>query len=104
MVYRDGDANSQKVFDTGLGETIAPKSNVNTMPYFVGGALSYQGVIPGRDKTHRFGGGKSRDLSRYIPRQDGRDGDWMRANNRSTKALARHNARCAIHHQAERKS
>jgi hypothetical protein len=44
---------------------IAAKSNVNTMPYFVGGGLSYQGVIPGRDK----------DIASAGIMQDGRDGD-----------------------------
>jgi len=40
----------RKRFDGLAATAIAPKSNVNTMPYFVGGGLSYQGVIPGRDK------------------------------------------------------
>ena len=49
MVYRDGEAGSQKGL-TVWGETaIAPQSIVNFMPYFIGGGLSYQGVIPRRD-------------------------------------------------------
>ena len=49
MLYRDGDAGSQKGLTVWAETAIAPKSNVNTMPYFVGGGLSYQGVIAGRD-------------------------------------------------------
>ena len=62
MVYRDGDANSQKGLTVWAETAIAPKSNVNTMPYFVGGGLSYQGVIPGRGQGHRFGGDNLWDL------------------------------------------
>jgi porin len=48
MVYRDGGAGSQKGL-TVWGETaIAPKSSVNTMPYFVGAGFTYQGLIPSR--------------------------------------------------------
>lgn len=45
------------------------------MPYFVGGGLSYQGVIPGRDKDIASAGIIYGTFSRYIPTQDGRDGD-----------------------------
>jgi porin len=68
MVYRDGGAGSQK----GLivwGETaLAPKSTVNTMPYFVGGGLSYQGPFPGRDKDIAAAGAIYGTFSRHIPR------------------------------------
>ena len=55
----------RKRFDGLGGDRHRAKSNVNTMPYFVGGGLSYQGVIPGRDK----------DIASAGIMQDGRDGD-----------------------------
>jgi porin len=68
MVYRDGDAGSQKGL-TVWGETaLAPKSSVNTMPYFVGGGLSYQGPIPGRDNDIGAAGVIYGTFSRYILR------------------------------------
>jgi porin len=68
MVYRDGEAGSQKGL-TVWGETaLAPKSSVNTMPYFVGGGLSYQGLIPGRDNDIASAGAIYGTFSRYIPR------------------------------------
>ena len=68
MVYRDGGAGSQKGL-TVWGETaLAPKSSVNTMPYFVGGGLSYQGPIPGRDNDIASAEVICGSFSRYIPR------------------------------------
>jgi porin len=68
MLYRDGGADSQKGL-TVWGETaIAPKSSVNTMPYFIGAGLSYQGLIPGRDDDIASAGFIYGTFSRYIPR------------------------------------
>lgn len=68
MLYRDGGADSQKGL-TVWGETaIAPKSSVNTMPYFVGAGLGYQGLIPGRDDDIASAGFIYGTFSRYIPR------------------------------------
>jgi porin len=68
MVYRDGGAGSQKGL-TVWGETaLAPKSTVNTMPYFVGGGLSYQGPFPGRDNDIAAAGAIYGTFSRHIPR------------------------------------
>jgi porin len=68
MIYRDGETGSQKGL-TVWGETaIAPKSSVNTMPYFVGAGLSYQGAIPGRDNDIASAGVIYGAFSRYIPR------------------------------------
>jgi len=68
LVYRDGGASSQ----TGLtvwGETaLAPQSSVNPMPYFVGGGLSYQGLIPGRDNDVTSAGVIAGTCSHSIPR------------------------------------
>jgi len=67
MVYRDGGVDSQKGL-TIWGETaIAPKSSVNTMPYFVGGGLSYQGSIPGRDNDIASTGVIYGTFSSFIP-------------------------------------
>jgi hypothetical protein len=55
----------RKRFDGLAATAIAPKANVNTMHYFVGGGLSDQGVIPGRDK----------DIASAGIMQDGRDDD-----------------------------
>ena len=38
------------------------------MPYFIGGGLSYQGVIPGRDDDIASAGVIYGTFSRYIPR------------------------------------
>jgi porin len=68
MVYRDGEAGSRKGL-TIWGETsIAPKSSVNKMPYFVGAGLSYLGLIPGRDNDIASAGMIYGTFSRYIPR------------------------------------
>jgi porin len=68
MIYRDGEAGSQKGL-TIWGETaLAPKSIVSTMPYFVGGGVSYQGLIPRRDDDIASAGVIYGSFSRYIPR------------------------------------
>ena len=52
----------------GVGEAaIAPKSSVNTIPYRVGGGLSYQGAIPGRDNDVASAGVVYGNFSRDIP-------------------------------------
>jgi porin len=68
MVYRDGGAGSQKGLTVWGETTLAPKSSVNTMPYFVGGGLSYQGPIPGRDNDIAAAALIYGTFSRYIPR------------------------------------
>jgi porin len=71
MVYRDGEAGSQKGL-TIWGETaLAPKSNVSIMPYFVGGGLSYQGIIPRREDDIASAAVIYGTFSRYIPRTTG---------------------------------
>jgi porin len=67
MVYGDGGAGSQKGL-TVWGETaIAPKSRVNTMSYFFGAGLNYQGLIPGRDDDMASAGVICGSFSRYVP-------------------------------------
>jgi porin len=68
MVYRDGGASSQKGL-TVWGETaLAPQASVNPMPYFVGGGVSYQGLMPGRDNDVASMGVIAGTFSHYIPR------------------------------------
>ena len=68
MLYRDGGADSRKGL-TVWGETaIAPRSSVNTMPYFVGAGLSYEGLIPNRNHDIASGGFIHGTFSRYILR------------------------------------
>jgi porin len=67
MVYRDGDANSQKGLTIWAETALAPKSSVSTMPYFVGAGLSYQGP-PGRANDIISAGVISGTFSRYLPR------------------------------------
>jgi porin len=68
MIYRDGDASSQKGLTLWGEGSIAAKSIVNTIPYFVGGGLSYQGALPGRDRDVASVGMVHGIFSRYIPR------------------------------------
>jgi porin len=67
MVYRDGGPGSQKGLTVWGEINLAPKSSVNAMPYFVGGGLSYQGLIPGRGSDIASAGVISGIFSRYIP-------------------------------------
>jgi porin len=68
MVYRDGGADSQKGLTVWGESALAPKSTVNPMPYSVGAGLSYQGLIPNRDKDIASAGVIWGTFSRYIPR------------------------------------
>jgi porin len=68
MVYRDGGTGSQKGLTVWWETALAPKSTVSTMPYFVGGGLSYQGIIPRRDDDVASAAVICGTFSRYIPR------------------------------------
>lgn len=68
MVYRDGEAGSQKGLTVWGEAAVAPKSTVSTMPYFIGGGLSYQGAIPRRDRDIASAAVIYGSFSRYIPR------------------------------------
>jgi porin len=68
MIYRDGETGSQKGLTVWGEAAIAPRSTVSFMPYFVGGGLSYQGAIPGRDDDIASAGVIYGTFSRYIPR------------------------------------
>ena len=75
MVYRDGEAGSQKGLTVWGKTALAPRSTVSIMPYFVGGGLSYQGAIPRRDDDIAAAGVIYGTFSRYIPRTTRRDCD-----------------------------
>ena len=68
MVYRDGGVDSQKGLTIWGEISVAPKSSVNILPYFAGGGLSYQGLIPQRGNDIVSAGVISGILSRNIPR------------------------------------
>ena len=68
MVYRDGEPGSLKGLTVWGATVLAPKSKVNIMPYFLGGGLSYQGLISGRDSDIASVGAIWGTFSRYIPR------------------------------------
>ena len=62
MIYRDGDASSQKGLTVWAETAIAPKANVNTMPYFRGRRLELSRCDSWARQRHRFG---RRDLRRF---------------------------------------
>ena len=68
MVYRDGEAGSQKGLTVWGATVLTPKSSVNAMPYFGGAGLSYQGPIPSRGNDIASAGVIYGGFSRYIPR------------------------------------
>ena len=68
MIYRDGGVDSQKGLTIWGEISIAPKSSVNILPYFAGGGLSYQGLIPQRGDDIVSAAVISGILSRNIPR------------------------------------
>jgi porin len=71
MVYRNGGPGNQKGL-TVWGETaVAPKSTISTIPYFVGGGLNYQGLLPSRSEDIAAVGVIYGAFSRYIPRATG---------------------------------
>jgi porin len=71
MIYRDGEAGSDKGLTVWASAVISPKTSVSTMPYFVGGGLSYQGAIPRRADDVTSVGIIYGSFSRYIPRTTG---------------------------------
>jgi porin len=68
MIYRDGDVGSQKGLTIWGEAALAPRSIVSSIPYFVGGGLSYQGAIPRRDDDIASFGVIYGAFSRYVPR------------------------------------
>ena len=68
MVYRDGEAGSQRGLTPFVSLLFAPSSSVNAMPFFANGGLVYQGLFSSRpNDTAAFGvayGAFSRQLAR----------------------------------------
>ena len=68
MVYRAGGASSQQGLTVWGEAALAPESSVNPMPYFVGGGVSYQGLLPGRGSDIASAGIIYGTFSHAIPR------------------------------------
>jgi porin len=66
MVYRDGGPGSLRGMTVWAETGVAPKQSVNVMPFFVGGGLSYQGLIQGRGKDVLSVGAIRGAFSRYL--------------------------------------
>ena len=71
MVYRDGGPRSQKGLTVWGEVAISPNPSVSSMPYFLGGGLSYLGLIPSRGKDIASIGAIYGNLSGYIPQRSG---------------------------------
>jgi porin len=68
MVYRAGGASSQQGLTVWGEAALAPKARVNPMPSFVGGGVSYQGLVPGRGSDIASAGVIAGMFSHFIPR------------------------------------
>ena len=71
MVYRDGGPASRKGLTVWGEVALSPKPRVSTMPYFFGGGLSCQGLIPSRLKDIASIGAIYGSFSGYIPQRSG---------------------------------
>ncbi|MGO9614101.1 MAG: carbohydrate porin [Dissulfurispiraceae bacterium] len=71
MVYRDGGPRSQKGLTVWGEVATSPKPSVSIMPYFLGGGLSYQGLISSRGKDIASIGAIHGNVSGYIPQRSG---------------------------------
>lgn len=71
MIYRDGKPGSMRGLTVWGEATLSPKPSVSSMPYFLGGGLSYQGVVPSRDNDVASLGVIYGSFSGYIPRTSG---------------------------------
>ena len=67
MVYRAGGASSQQGLTVWGEAAFAPKARVNPMPSFVGGGMSYQGLVPGRGSDIASVGVIAGMFSHFIP-------------------------------------
>jgi porin len=71
MVFRDGEPGSLKGLTVWGEAALSPKPSVSTMPYFLGGGLSYQGIIPSRENDIASLGLIYGSFSGYIPQTSG---------------------------------
>ncbi len=67
MVYRDGGPGSWRGLTVWAEVAVSPNPSASAMPYFLGGGISYQGLIPGRGKDIASLGGISGTFSHHIP-------------------------------------
>jgi len=66
MVYRDGGPGSRRGLTVWGEVAVSPKQSASTIPYFLGGGISYAGLIPGRANDIASVGVISGLFSRYI--------------------------------------
>jgi len=66
MVYRDGDVSSRRGLTLWGEVTISPRQSASLIPYFVGGGLSYRGLVPTRGKDIASLGAISGIFSRHV--------------------------------------
>ena len=66
MVYRDGGADSQRGLTVWGEVVISPKPSASTIPYFLAGGVSYQGLIPSRGQDVASLGVVHGIFSRYL--------------------------------------
>lgn len=71
MVYRNGKPGSRKGLTVWGEAAISPRPSVSSIPYFLGGGLSYQGVIPSREEDVASLGVIYGSFSGYIPHTSG---------------------------------
>ena len=67
MLYRDGAADSRKGLTVWGEISIAPKSRVSIMPYFLGVGASYRRLIPGRNDDIASAAFIHGTFSRFVP-------------------------------------
>ena len=68
MIYRDGGPGSEQGLTLWGEVAVAPRSSVSPLPLFIGGGLSYQGLIPGRGPDVASLGVIYGALSQDLPR------------------------------------
>jgi porin len=68
MIYRDGGPGSEEGLTLWGEVAVAPRSSVSPLPLFVGGGVSYQGLIPGRGPDIASLGVIHGALSHDLPR------------------------------------
>ena len=90
MVYREGGPGSDQGLTLWGEVAVAPRSSVSPLPLFVGGGVSYQGLIPGRGPDIASLGVISR---RTQPRPS-----WYDGGDRDRDELPAHPSRRAVDH------
>ena len=101
MAFREGDADGTEGLTPWAVVTYAPKQSINTVPFFLGAGLVYQGLIPTRDDDNAaigfYWGVLSRDIDNTTFGED--PGTRLYG---AAHALVLRAAECAIHFPAGR--